>query len=112
MASRFATPLDPINVVQQVGDTYDYDSFTVADGSTNTDIASTRTNMFKNVHRAWGCIIWSDQDITVRFNATGNPGITHEAVYSPHEWFDKLEITNIYITNSSGSTANIKIFLV
>lgn len=106
-----ANNLDPIKIAHEAYDTYDYDSFSVATATTNYDCKANET-LFVNVPVALGAIIWSDQDITIRFNSTSMPAISHEAVYSPHEWFDKLEITNIYITNNSGATANIRIFLV
>lgn len=104
--------LDPVKISHEIFDTYDYVSFTVADGITNYDLKTQQSTAFKNVPKATGIIIWHDQDITIRFNSTAMPAITHEMVNSPHEWFDKLLITNVYITNASGSTANIKVFLV
>ena len=109
--AQSANNLDAIKVAQSTYDTYDYDSFTVADSTTNYDCKANES-LFINVPVAEGVIIWSDQDITVRFNDTDMPAISHEAVYSPHEWFNKLEVTNIYITNASGATANIRIFIV
>lgn len=115
MRSRRGAPsasnLDPIKTTHEAYTTYDYDSFTVATATTNYDCKA-QESLFINVPVGLGVIIWSDQDVTVRFNDTAMPAISHEAVYSPHEWFDKLEITNIYITNNSGNTANIRIFLV
>jgi hypothetical protein len=104
--------LDPVKVANEVYDTYDYASFTVADSTTDYDCETQQSALWKNVPIAVGVIIWSDQDITVKFNDTDMPGISHEAAYSPHEWFDKLQVTNIFITNASGSTANVRIFLV
>jgi len=104
--------LDPVKTAHEVYDTYDYASFTVATATTNYDCEAQQSTLWLNVPIATGVIVWSDQDITVRFNNTTMPAISHEAVYSPHEWFDKLQVTNIYITNTSGNTANIRIFLV
>lgn len=104
--------LDPVKTAHEIYDTYDYASFTVANGTTNYDCDTQQSALWKNVHIATGAIIWSDQDVTIRFNNTDMPAISHETVYSPHEWFDKLQITNIFITNTSGATANVRIFLV
>lgn len=106
-----ASNLNPVKVSQDVYDTYDYDSFTVATATTDYDAKANET-LFRNVPIGRGVIIWSDQDISIKFNSTSMPAISHEAVFSPHQWFDKLEIMNIYITNTSGNTANIRIFLV
>ena len=107
-----ADHLDPIKTAHELYDTYDYASFTVADGVTNYDCDAQQSALFKNAPQAFGIIIWADQDLTIRFNDTDMPGIVHEAIYAPHEWFDKLKISNVYITNASGSTANVKVFLI
>ena len=110
--SQSANNLDSIKVAQETFDTYDYASFAVATATTDYDVDAQQSALFKNVPVGYGVIIWSDVDISIKFNDTDMPAISHEAVYSPHEWFNKIEITNIYITNTSGSTANIRIFLV
>lgn len=58
--------------------------------------------------------ITTDQNITVRMNATTNPGIVVASTESP-KIRKRLEqgmvIKNIYVTNASGSTANMKVEL-
>lgn len=111
--SRFSDNLNPLKTVNELYDEYDFvASFAVADSTTDYDVKTQQSTAFKNVPFAHGVIIWCDQDISIKFNDTDNPAIVHEAVYAPHEWFDKLKISNIYISNSSGNTANVKIFLV
>jgi len=107
-----ANHLDPVKVAQEVYYTYDYAAFAVSTATTDYDCESNQSALWNNLAIAMGVIIWSDQDVTIKFNDTTMPGISHEAVYAPHEWFNKLQVTNIYITNASGSTANIRIFLV
>lgn len=102
----------PIKVAEELYDVYDWASFSIADGVSDYDVNSQQANLFKHVPTARGIIIWSDQDISIKFNSTSYAAITHEAVYAPHEWFNKFKIINIYIANASGSTANIKVFLV
>jgi|SRR3990167_3948400 len=104
--------MDPLKVESEVYDTYDYATFTVANSTTNYDVKTNNSTLFKNAPNARGVMIWSDKDITVRFNNTDLPAISHEAVYSPHQWFDKLQVTNIFVTNTSGDDAALRIFLV
>ena len=104
-------PLNPLKVVDYLPNIYDWASFTVTTGTTNYDVLTNVTNLFKNVKNARRILIWHNQDISVRFNNTAYPAITHEAVYEPHEWNDILKVSNIYITNSSGATVTVKIFL-
>ena len=110
--ARFADQLNPVKDANEIYDTYDFASFIVADSTTDYDVKANQSALFKNAPRASGVMIWHDQDISIKFNVDTMPAITHEAVNSPHEWFNKLEVTNIFITNASGSTVNIKIFLV
>jgi len=110
--ARFADHLSPVKVADDLYDTYDYAGFNVTTGTTDYDVKANQTALFKNAARASGMILWSNYDVTIKFNATTMPGIPHSTDYEPHEWFNKLEITNIYITNASGSTAAIKIFLI
>lgn len=103
----------PTEVVNFVEDTYDFvPSFTVADSTTDYDLSAQQATAFANIEKAHTAVIWTDQDITVKLNATTNPGITIPATESPFEFRDLIEVTNIYITNASGSTANIKVMLI
>jgi len=110
--ARFADHLNPVKVASEIYDSYDFASFTVADSTTDYDVKANQTALFKNASRASGMIIWIDQTVTIKFNSTSMPGITHDVAYEPYNWFDKIEITNIYITNASGSTVNVRIFLI
>lgn len=91
--------------------TYDAVSTTVAAAQTNRDMKANETALFRNVDRARFLRLTTDQTITIRFNSTTMPGISMTSTESPRTWKrtdESLEITNIYITNASGSTANIK----
>lgn len=110
--ARFADHLDPIKTASELYDTYDYAEFTVADSTTDYDVKTNQATLFKNAPRASGMILWIDQDVSIKFNSVSMPAIDQDAVYAPFNWFDKLEITNIFITNASGATVNVKVFLV
>lgn len=103
----------PLKVVDELYETYDFvNSFAVANATTNYDVKTQQTDSFKNVPTAWLVQIYTDQDISVRFNSISNPAIVLEAGNSPYEFRNILRIKNIYITNASGNTANIKIMAV
>ena|SRR3990167_5416810 len=88
---------------------YDSVEFTLSDGLTNYDLDANQSAAFTNCLVYTTINIRSDQTITIRFNDTAYPAITVNAG-RPFELDDLMEITNIYLTNASGSTANIKIF--
>jgi len=92
---------NPVNTI------YDNSEFTVATGLSDVD----KSSIFSNVTTARYCEIRTDQTITVALNATTNDSITITSSDSPYI-IDNLEITTLYISNSSGSTANVKIRLV
>lgn len=103
----------PIKVVDDLYDTYDFvASFTVATATTDYDLKTQQVTAFANVSKAWMLLIWTDQDISIKLNSTSNPSIPIPAVESPYELRNIIRISNIYITNASGATANIKVMLV
>ena len=110
--ARFNDSFNPLKVVEEVYQTYDWAEFTIATGTTDYDVAANQSAMFSNVKNAWLAIIHVDQDVTIRFNDTTLPAINHLSALSPWEWRNVFKITNIYITNNSGSTVNVKILLV
>ena len=103
----------PVKVAEELYEIYDFvNSFTVAHPTTDYDLKTQQVTAFKNLSNAWLIIIWTDQDITVKFNSTSNPAIVVPAGESPFEFRNIIRVTNIYITNASGATANIKVMLV
>ncbi len=91
-------------------DVYDNAEFTLATGLSDYDANAGVANAFSNITTARYTEIRTDQTITVKLNSTSNHSITITSSDSPY-MIDNLEITNVYITNASGSTANIKIRL-
>lgn len=87
---------------------YDSMEFTLATGTTNYDVAANVTGAFENLKVYTTINLRSDQDLTIRLNSTSYRAITITKG-RPFQVNNLLEITNIYITNASGSTANIKI---
>ena len=90
--------------------------FQVTSPSTNYDVDSNNATF----HGKFGAglfhgfankaVIRTDQTITVKVNSTSNDAVTVTTTDSPFT-LAGVEINNIFITNASGSTANVKILL-
>jgi len=96
---------------ENIHEIYDWASFTVNTATTNYDVKANIAALFNNIPRAKGCVIQTDQAISIRFNNTAYPAIALATARQPGEWINKISINNIYITNASGSTATIAIML-
>jgi hypothetical protein len=93
---------------------YDAVSTTVATGQTNRDMKANESSLWKAFSDARFMRITTDQTITIRLNSTSNPGIIMTSSESPRKFVrdeEGMVITNVYITNASGSVANIKMEL-
>jgi hypothetical protein len=111
--NRYSDRIFPIKTVDALYDIYDFvNSFAVANATTDYDLKTQQSSAFKNLCKAWLIIIWTDNDISIKFNSTDNPSIAVPADQSPFEFRNIIEVSNIYISNVSGSTANIKVMLV
>lgn len=96
---------------------YESIEFTLATGQTNYDLDANQTAFLAKIgpgsvysYHGTRCVIRTDQTITVRFNSTGNDAITVTSSDSPFTMND-LEIINIFLSNSSGSGAAVKILI-
>lgn len=103
----------PKLIAQQFYDNYDSAEFTVANSTTDYDVSTQESSAFDSVKKVHACLIRTDEDITIKFNSTSNSGVTLTAAEGqlqiPRDM--GLEITNIFITNNSGATANIKLLM-
>jgi len=95
---------------------YDNAKFTLATGQTDYDVATNQAALFDNIKVARRVVIKSDVTLTFKFNNSNLPaiemvvaGAVKESPFQLPEGF--LDVTNIFITNASGSTANIEIML-
>lgn len=113
ITNRHSNRQFPLKVAEELYDIYDFvPSFTIATATTDYDLKAQQASAFKNLSRAWLVIIWTDQDISIKFNATANPAIPVPMGESPFEFKNIIEVSNIFISNASGSTANVKVMLV
>lgn len=92
---------------------YDYAAFTLNTGSTNYNVKTNQAALFLLIPIATKCFIWSDQNISFSFNSTSYPAIPLNVGNgeSPYEGKDIFTVQNIFMNNSSGTNANIKILL-
>lgn len=102
---------EPLLTKEYLTRTYDSIEFTFASGLSDYDVRANQAAAYVNAQVYTTVNIRSDQAITIKLNATTNPAITIQAgVY--FEFDNLMEITNIFLANSSGSTANVKIVAV
>jgi hypothetical protein len=99
---------EPLLVKEYLPRLYDSMEFTLASGISDYDVKANVTGAYENVPVYTTVNIRVDQNVTIKFNSTGNRAVTISS-NRPFELDNLIEITNIYITNTSGSTANIKI---
>lgn len=92
---------------------YDYATFVLNTGVSNYNVATNQTSLFRLIPIASKIFIWSNQNISFAFNSTSYPYIPLDVGNgeSPFEGKDILVANNIFLTNSSGSNATIKILL-
>jgi len=92
--------------------TYDYASFTVVTATTDKDIKADIAALFSNVNVCKRLIIKTNKNITCKFNTTSHPAFPIDIGDSPFQLPPEyLDIDNIFISNNSGATATIQIWL-
>lgn len=99
------------NDAVNLNEAYDYVEFTLATASTNYDVKTNQSGLWNKIPVARIIVIETSANISVRFNDTGFPAVKLDAGASPMELVNKLNIKNIFITNASGVTATIRIWL-
>lgn len=93
---------------------YDHNAFTVANATTDYDVATNNAGWLSSIKAQNGASacgkirLVTDQTITVKFNSTSADGIVVTSSESPFVVED-LVIRNVFISNTSGNTANVKI---
>ncbi len=96
---------------------YDYKEFTLTNGQSDYDVKTSVAELFDNITVAKRIVIKSNKTITFKFNNSNLPSIemvvsgsTNESPFQLPDNF--MDIVNIFISNASGDTATISIFLV
>lgn len=96
-----------------INGSYDWATFTVNTGTIDYNVKTNQANLFLNISIASKVFIWSTVDISMKFNSTSYPAIPLSVSNgeSPYEGKEIFLVSNIFLTNNSGSTATIKILL-
>ena len=104
------------NIYQQVEQYYENVEINVTTGSTNSQLSTLGTTFQSKLNttnnsteNATAVMIRTSQTITVRLNKVTNDAITITSADSPYE-ISGIKITDIWITNTSGSTAAVRMF--
>jgi len=91
---------------------YDWASFALSNGESDYDVSAEVAALFSNVKYAKHLVIFHNYEIGLKLNSTLMPkitlGISRSPFQSPAHF---LEISNLYLSNASGSSATIEIFL-
>ena len=87
---------------------YDSGKFTLANGVSLYDLRANEADVFDNLELYTDFQIWADQDIIVKYNDVANKDRYIECGLIVQS--DVLEVTDIYITNSSGETATVNFY--
>ena len=98
----------PVFVQNPLGRLYDSMEFTLANGISDYDVRANVTGAFENLPTYTTINIRTDQNLTLKVNSDGYRAMTI-VDNRPFELDNLMEIVEMYITNASGSTANIKI---
>lgn len=92
---------------------YDYVEFTLTNGQSDYDVKANQANLFNNVPMARSVIIKTNKNITFKFNDTILSAVDLDVGDSPYQSpNDFIAVDNIYLSNSSGTDATIKMWLV
>lgn len=102
-----------VTIVDAAAGVTNYDSaeFAVANATTDYNVMTNQTAAFNRVTTANRLIVRTDHNIQIKFNTTSDPAITVQTVDSPFD-LSGVPVTNLFITNNSGATANIKLILL
>ena len=99
--------------LQERTHSWDYDSceFELPNGSTDYDVATNQsTTAFNNVSVANDMTIRTDRNISFKINVVTNATVTLSAAEGSIN-YSSIRTSNLFLTNSSGATANIKILM-
>lgn len=94
-----------------LSESYDYVEFTLTDGQTDYDVKSNQASLFNRIPYAGIIVIETTRNISVRFNSTAFSAVKLDAGASPMELVRKLNIKNVFLTNASGGSSTIRIWL-
>lgn len=99
---------NPLMVQHPLGADYDSIEFTLASGISDYNVGANQANAFANLKYYTTVNIRSDKELTAKFNSASNHSSTINRNRA-YELDNLIKISNIFLSNASGSTAVIKI---
>lgn len=106
-----------MNINQRVTPYYENIEFNLSDGQTNYDVDANQSTFLSSFGTSnvvgrfpTSVEIRTNNTISVKINSTSNHSITITSTDSPYK-IEGVEITNLFLTNNSGLTAAVKLFL-
>jgi hypothetical protein len=100
--------LNPLHIIEYVTQKYDSVEFTLASGISDYNLRANVAGAFENLPIYTTMNIRTSQQIGIKLNSSSYRTITIPSS-RPFELRELMEITNIFITNTSGVTASIYI---
>lgn len=91
-----------------MGEYFVYSSYRSVETTVANAASDQLVDMSTGIKRAEKVLIRTDQTITVKFNDTANDSVTI-SVTEGSLTIENLVVSKIYVSNSSGTTANIKV---
>ena len=92
--------------------TYDWKSFSLANGASDYDVATEIAALFNNVPVAKNIVIFHNKEIGIKFNSTTMPKVTLPMSRSPFQSPQRfLMVKNIFLSNASGDSCTMEVFL-
>ncbi len=105
------------NTQNQIHRYYENIEFNLPTGNTDYDVAANQATFMSNFgplnvvsQNPTALVVRTNQTISIKLNATTNHAITIASTDSPYV-IKGVEYNKIFITNNSGSTAAIKLFV-
>ena len=90
---------------------YDSAEFELPNNSTDYDLATNQSTIaFNKVTVANDVLLRTDRNISFKVNSANNATITLSSTEGELS-YSNIKTSNLYLTNTSGATANIKILL-
>lgn len=91
---------------------YDWAQFSLATGESDYSVVENIAALFNNVPLAKSIVIFHNKEIGLKFNSTLMPKMTLGIARSPFQSPERfLEVKNIFLSNSTGSTVTMEILI-
>ncbi len=101
-----------MNLQAQLPIGYEFKEFTLDDGETDYDVKANITELFSDIITARSTIIKTTKNITMKINSTLFDSFPVDIGDTPWQFPPGyINITNLYLSNASGDTSTLKIWL-